>query len=612
MEKWGIFLSDGAIFHDAGLSSRHYLGGRKMKKKTSVKLSRSIIIVIVVLVIAGIFQAVWGSIMLRRYTRQNEISENSIVSEYLSSKDISFSYLYQDLQQMIYESDVLRQASLNMENENATIFSHNNTILEVKSLFQQMANIYGNELNFFYYNPDKDEILEYGSMAKVHREEFLQSFQEKIQIGQEPQVNGKWYMIAPNMTAGLRESGSNDMPAIEECLCLVIHGRLGYIGCYMAADEFIREFTQVFPNTDFRIALYDFKEGHYYAKALESGSWRDDSWEWEELENVSSHRMDYGDFYIVVQPLEYNFVRQIQMQIAFTMIMVIFLLCIIFVVQYTRHNILDQVKCFYNNILKFSEQVKFQEENGIMEFSETGKVLNCLVDEINRLKIDIYEKQLEKQKVELDYAQLQVRPHFYINCLNVIGSLAQVGENEQITRITLCVSKYLRFIFNKSMEPVPLAAELNFIKDYLKVVDNVNGMECHLRMDIEEGLEQVPVPPLMIQTFVENSVKYGADIEEGLNVWITVYSKDSYVEIIVDDSGKGIDPKVRELLNQEIFEQESQCYHVGIPNAAKRMHMLYGMSASLWFGLSPWGGCRAVIKIPRQMPEPVNSDQHEK
>lgn len=581
-----------------------------MKKRTSVKLSRSIIMVIMVLVIAGIFQALWGSVMLRRYTRQSEISENSIVSEYLSSKDISFSYLYQDLQQMIYDSDVLRQA-LNLEDKESAIFSRNNTILAVKSVFQQMARVYGNELNFFFYNPDKHEMFEYGNLAKVRREAFLQSFQEKIRAGQEPKVNGKWYMIANHMDAVSDAAGSSDASASEDYLCLVIHGRLGYIGCYMAADDFIREFTQVFPDTDLRVALYDLDEEHYYAKTLESGTRSADSWEWEDLESASSHRMDYADFYIVVQSLEYNFVRQIQMQIAFTMIMVIFLLCIIFVVQYTRHNILAQVKCFYDNILKFSEQVKFQEENGIVEFSETGKVLNRLVDEIRRLKIDIYEEQLEKQKVELDYAQLQVRPHFYINCLNVIGSLAQVGENEQITRITLCVSKYLRFIFNKSMEPVPLAAELSFIKDYLKVVDNVNGMECHLQMDIQEGLEQVPVPPLMIQTFVENSVKYGADIEEGLNVWIKVYSEDPYIEIIIDDSGKGIDPKIREQLNQGIFEQESQCYHVGIPNAAKRMRMLYGTSAGLRFDQSPQGGCRTVIKLPCQLMESCNADMHE-
>ncbi len=49
-----------------------------------------------------------------------------------------------------------------------------------------------------------------------------------------------------------------------------------------------------------------------------------------------------------------------------------------------------------------------------------------MTDEINQLKIDVYEEQIHKQMAELQYLQLQIRPHFLFNSLNVVYSLAHL------------------------------------------------------------------------------------------------------------------------------------------------------------------------------------------
>lgn len=77
--------------------------------------------------------------------------------------------------------------------------------------------------------------------------------------------------------------------------------------------------------------------------------------------------------------------------------------------------------------------------------------------------------------MELDYAQLQIRPHFYINCLNVIYSMAQTGRNREIQEIALQVSRYLRYIFKRSMKPVTLGSELEFVENYLKVQTSMSS-----------------------------------------------------------------------------------------------------------------------------------------
>ncbi|SHO45355.1 sensor histidine kinase [Anaerocolumna xylanovorans] len=556
-----------------------------MKKHTQIKLSKSIIVVVVVLVIAGILQALWGSYIIKFYNKQNKKIENDITSTFLANKDISFSYLYQEMQQLVYGSDILdrvKQANNLPDDAQSTVFSRNNSVIATKELFQQMVTLYGDSMNFFYYDPSYNKIVEYGRMKIGDRTHFISCIQNDMKEGKiRFSRGGKWYLYD------------------KKYLCMITRGKKGYIGCFMKNDDFINEIMQIFSKTGVTVTLYDFEEQIVYAQERTSkGEMKGIAIDTIDLENTKWHSMTYADFKIAVQIPMFSLASPLWLQFVFTIVFVIYLISVVFVIQYTRKNILGQAKYFYNNLMMFSDKVKFQEENGIVEFSEAGKVLNKLADEINKLKINVYEEQLEKKKVELDYAQLQVRPHFYINCLNVINSLAQMGENEQIQKISLHVSKYLRFIFNKSMELLPIAEELYFVKNYLNVIDSVNGVECQLNIDLEDGLEQFPVPPLIIQTFVENSVKHGMNIEEVFSVSIVVKKQEAYVEITITDSGKGIDSEIRELWNKGIYENGDKCYHVGIRNAAKRMQMLYGAKASIFFDILSQGGSKTVIRLP--------------
>ena len=75
--------------------------------------------------------------------------------------------------------------------------------------------------------------------------------------------------------------------------------------------------------------------------------------------------------------------------------------------------------------------------------------------QIKKLKIDIYEKELEKQKTMMNYLQLQIRPHFFLNCLNTIYSMAQTQLYEEIMKMSMITSNYFRYIFQNTQDLVP-------------------------------------------------------------------------------------------------------------------------------------------------------------
>lgn len=72
------------------------------------------------------------------------------------------------------------------------------------------------------------------------------------------------------------------------------------------------------------------------------------------------------------------------------------------------------------------------------EFIVLKDAFNRLMDEIMKLKIQSYEKQINLQETELKCIKLQIRPHFFLNAMTTISSLSQQGKNKEIEAIIQC------------------------------------------------------------------------------------------------------------------------------------------------------------------------------
>ena len=70
------------------------------------------------------------------------------------------------------------------------------------------------------------------------------------------------------------------------------------------------------------------------------------------------------------------------------------------------------------------------------------------------------------------------------------------------------ISKHIRYIFTDSMELVPLSRELDHIENYIEMQRGSSQYPPVCRFDIDPRLRDLPIPPLSLQSFVENCVKY--------------------------------------------------------------------------------------------------------
>lgn len=156
-------------------------------------------------------------------------------------------------------------------------------------------------------------------------------------------------------------------------------------------------------------------------------------------------------------------------------------------------------------------------------------------------KDDLDKINLEKtvKELELNTIKSHINPHFIFNSLNSIRAL--VDENPQRARSAITeLSNILRSSMQvEKMETVPLHKELDIVKDYLALEQMRFEERLKIEMDIDEDTLEQPVPPMMLQTLVENAIKHGISKKiDGGTVRIISRFVNEHFELIVQNSGK--------------------------------------------------------------------------
>src|SRR5205085_6678051 len=113
------------------------------------------------------------------------------------------------------------------------------------------------------------------------------------------------------------------------------------------------------------------------------------------------------------------------------------------------------------------------------------------------------------RKLELKTIKAHINPHFIFNALNSIRALIDEDPNRARNAVTH-LSNILRSSMQaEKLETVPFEKELNIVKDYLALEYIRFEERLKIEYSIEGATLNQPVPPMMLQTLVENAIKHG-------------------------------------------------------------------------------------------------------
>src|ERR1700722_14456342 len=197
------------------------------------------------------------------------------------------------------------------------------------------------------------------------------------------------------------------------------------------------------------------------------------------------------------------------------------------------------------------------------------------------------QMKLALSEAELRALESQLNPHFLFNCLNSIRGMVSEDPPQAQDMITR-LANILRYNLQRDRHhTVSLASEVEIGSDYLALESIRFESRLRVRIDIEDAAREVPVPPMLLQTLVENAIKHGVeDLPSGSEISIRASLENSLLRIAVENAGA-------------LTEPLASSTQVGLTNARERLRILYGERATLQLAPKPNGRVAATLLIPR-------------
>lgn len=238
----------------------------------------------------------------------------------------------------------------------------------------------------------------------------------------------------------------------------------------------------------------------------------------------------------------------------------------------------------HRQIKKGNQDYRISDKANSVEYMEAYQSFNQMADNIKALRIEGYEKEIARQKIELRNLQLQIRPHFLLNTFNLIYTLSQRKEMTAVQQIIIYLSEYFRYIFRSEKELELFPKELKLIQGYVKMVCINYSGNVEAEYHIEPEVQYVRVPPLLIHNFIENAVKHGVKQGTMLHITVTGRYADKKVIFQITDDGNGMSgeslEKCRKLLQGDT-EPENFTSGIGLSNSIRRLRHFYGPEAKI-------------------------------
>jgi ligand-binding sensor domain-containing protein len=219
----------------------------------------------------------------------------------------------------------------------------------------------------------------------------------------------------------------------------------------------------------------------------------------------------------------------------------------------------------------------------------------------NRIR-EVREKaNLDKQLAEFEMKALhaQMNPHFIFNCLNSIREMILNSENQQASHYLSKFAQLIRMTLNQSSKPfISLQQTIDYLQRYLEM-EQIRNHQFDYQIQVDDQLkaDEIMIPPMLIQPFLENAIWHGASPGKELQLKLHFLKMDQKLVCIVDDNGVGI-------LASEKTKKDVTHNSIGISNVKERIQVLnekYNLQSSVTIDdksfLVPKNGTGTIVKL---------------
>jgi signal transduction histidine kinase len=194
-----------------------------------------------------------------------------------------------------------------------------------------------------------------------------------------------------------------------------------------------------------------------------------------------------------------------------------------------------------------------------------------------------FAQQMEEARLQM--LQAQIEPHFLFNTLANVRRLYQSEPAAGETMLDNLMRYLAVALPQMRAADTTIGRESILIESYLNIQRIRMGARLSFEIDVPDPLREVRIPPLMLLTLVENSIKHGLNpLPEGGSIRVTAEVADGVLRIRVIDTGGGF--------------TKSSGGGTGLANTRARLAAVYGPAAKLALTLNQPHGVTATITVP--------------
>lgn len=246
-------------------------------------------------------------------------------------------------------------------------------------------------------------------------------------------------------------------------------------------------------------------------------------------------------------------------------------------------------------------------EEGKDEITELSSEINRMLQRIKKLNQDNLDRQLLAKNAQIKSLQNQINAHFLYNVLESIKMMAEIEEKYEISDAITTLGKMLRYSLKWMTGTVTIKEEIEYIRNYLKLLNLRFDYEIYLSLNIPDEIYDMKIPKMLLQPLVENAVYHGIEeMAEDTNVYIKgiiLNEKECTIEVL--DCGKGMSEKTLQELREKVYAQtrstEESAHGIGLKNVQDRIQLYFGEK----YGMEIYSkeGCftKILLCLPRHM-----------
>ncbi|GLX66421.1 cache domain-containing sensor histidine kinase [Paenibacillus glycanilyticus] len=241
-------------------------------------------------------------------------------------------------------------------------------------------------------------------------------------------------------------------------------------------------------------------------------------------------------------------------------------------------------------------------EQGRGEILALTRSFNSMITDINELLERLKLEERQKQFVRFQVLLGQMNPHFLLNTLNTIKSIALDKDEDDIYEICVSLGKILETTLHAEEDLILLKEEIVLIESYMDIQRKRFGHGIELQYEIEGELEYALIPKFCLQPLVENALLHGfgqSQSEGHIVIRATSRNKQLYLEVI--DNGMGIE---QAKANQSTRKRKS----IGIQNLRESLELLFKNQPSGLALESSNEGTRVMLHCPLLLSKPYEKE----